>query len=320
MNKTLAGTDAACVLSVNISEEKGTIKHPVPMITLNERGIEQDAHAGGWHRQISLLSEEMIKLFETEIGRAMHPGEFAENITLRGNNLRNISVLDHLLLGDAELEVTQRGKKCHGDGCAIFREVGKCVMPKEGIFCKVIKGGVVKPGDTITFIPRVLRFKIITMSDRASCGEYEDRSGPMIGALLEEFFNGTPWRTNVEAIILPDDAARLKTELDRAYEEKVDVIITTGGTGIGPRDITPEVVRDSIEKELPGVMEHIRVKYGSQKPNALLSRSVAGTKGRTAVFALPGSVNAVKEYMEEIFKILEHLIFMLNGLDNHGNR
>jgi len=140
------------VVSVNISEEKGVIKKPVEQIVLNDKGVQDDAHAGDWHRQVSLLAKESIDKFEKVIGRKLAYGEFAENITTEGVILYEMKPGDKLLIGETELEVTQIGKKCHGDGCAIFTQVGKCVMPKEGIFAKVIKTGQVNPGDSIEYI------------------------------------------------------------------------------------------------------------------------------------------------------------------------
>lgn len=140
------------VISVNISEKKGTIKTPRKSITLNEKGIENDAHAGDWHRQVSLLAEESVRKFEKKLGRPMEYGEFAENITTKGIVLYETKPGDKFAIGESLLEVTQIGKKCHGSGCEIFRIVGSCVMPKEGIFCKVIKGGVILPGDKMEYI------------------------------------------------------------------------------------------------------------------------------------------------------------------------
>jgi len=142
------------VISVNISEEKGVIKKPVAKIVLNEKGVVNDAHAGDWHRQVSLLAKESIKKFEAVLGRELEYGEFAENITTEGITLYEMKPGDKIFIGETELEVTQIGKKCHGDGCAIFSQVGKCVMPKEGIFAKVLKTGEVKPGDKIKYIPQ----------------------------------------------------------------------------------------------------------------------------------------------------------------------
>jgi len=139
------------VLSVNISKEKGVIKKPVDQIVITENGIENDAHAGDWHRQISLLAKESIDKFEEVLGRKLEFGEFAENITTEGITLYTMKPGDKLFIGDVEMEVTQIGKKCHGDGCAIFSQVGKCVMPKEGIFAKVIKTGTIKPGNEIIY-------------------------------------------------------------------------------------------------------------------------------------------------------------------------
>lgn len=305
------------ILSVNISSEKGTIKKPVPEITLNHLGVMEDAHAGAWHRQVSLLGKESVDRFSREAGRAIAFGEFAENITTEGIELVKTSPLDRFVGEQVELEVTQIGKECHGTSCAIFREVGNCVMPKEGIFARVIRQGSLKAGDVLEYVPRILRFHVITLSDRASKGQYVDRSGPRIIEILNRHFEGKPRRIELNHAVIPDDASSLKVMIERTVYDEVDVIITTGGTGIGPRDITVETVKPMLDKEIPGIMEMIRVKYGAEKPNALLSRGVAGLMAGTLIYTLPGSVRAVNEYMTEILKTLEHLIYMRHGLDVH---
>lgn len=312
-------SQTGAVISVNISTETGIIKTPVPEIVIDERGIQGDAHAGDWHRQVSLLAAESIERFGEESERRFNWGEFAENITTRGLDLTRLALLDRLTIAETgvELEVSQIGKKCHGDGCAIYREVGQCVMPKEGIFCRVVQGGVLKPGSPITHTPRPLRIRTITLSDRASRGEYADRSGPAILKRLEEHFAGSRRCIEVDDSILPDDAAQLEQALRDACAAGADVIFTTGGTGVGPRDITPDVVGAMADKIIPGIMEHIRLKYGAQKPNALLSRSVAAVAGATLIYTLPGSVRAVDEYMVEILKTVEHLFYTLHSLDTH---
>lgn len=142
------------IISVNISEQKGTVKHPCDSILLNSQGVEGDAHAGKWHRQVSMLGIESIARFEEQSGRKLHYGEFAENITTQGMELYKTQPGDRFVGDEVELEVTQIGKKCHGTACAIFVEVGDCVMPREGIFCKVIKGGRLAPGMELTYFPK----------------------------------------------------------------------------------------------------------------------------------------------------------------------
>jgi len=142
------------VVSVNISEKKGTIKVPVESIELTTTGVLNDAHAGKWHRQVSLLAKESNEKFALEAKRVVAYGEFAENITTEGIVLYKTIPGDRLIIGETELEITQIGKKCHGDNCAIFREIGSCVMPKEGIFARVIKGGIIQAGDTMIYIPQ----------------------------------------------------------------------------------------------------------------------------------------------------------------------
>jgi len=305
------------VVSVNISDGKGTPKRPAPRVVVTVHGIEGDAHSGAWHRQISLLSEEAINRFSNELGRQIKPGDFAENITTSGLDLRQIRIRDHLRLGEVEVEVTQLGKKCHGDGCAIFRDTGKCVMPREGIFSRVIKTGSIEPGAVVKHLARPVEILVITLSDRASRGEYEDRSGPKLREFLEKHFLNSPFRANIKGLLLADEADALRETIKTTVGSGVDIIFTTGGTGIGPRDIAPDVILPFLDKEIPGIMEHIRLKYGQSKPSALLSRSVAGMIGATLIFALPGSVKAVEEYMTEILVNLEHCLLMLAGIDAH---
>lgn len=305
------------ILSVNTSEQKGTIKKPVDQIELTHNGVNGDAHAGHWNRQVSLLGTESIVKFEAEAKRKVIPGEFAENITTSGMDIWTAHPLDRFTSGDIEMEVTQIGKECHGSSCAIFKEVGNCVMPKEGIFCRVLSPGILKAGMELEYHPKMYRILVITLSDRASAGEYEDKSGVRIQELLKDFFGSGNLHHFIHYSLIPDDQYKLEELLHKAKEELVDLVITTGGTGIGPRDFTPDVVKRMLDKEIPGIMEMIRMKYGAAKPAALASRSVAGVMGKSLVFTLPGSVRAVNEYMAEISASLIHLLYMLHGLDTH---
>ena len=305
------------VLSVNTSEKKRTLKMPVDSIQLTEIGVVGDAHSGKWHRQVSLLATESIAKFSEEAGRNIKYGEFAENITTEGLLLHECRPLDRFRNDEIELEVTQIGKKCHGDNCSIFREVGNCVMPKEGIFARVIRNGNLKAGDQFEYLPKVINIHIITLSDRASAGEYADKSGPQIKNLAETFFSGIKRQTIFTNQLIPDDPKKLSLLIKSAILQDADVIFTTGGTGIGPRDFTPETVRLLLDKEIPGIMELIRVKYGMEKPAALLSRGVAGVAVKTLIYTLPGSVKAVTEYCHEILPTIEHSMYMIEGIDSH---
>ena len=306
------------IVSVNISKEKGTIKVPIESGLITKYGIAEDAHAGKWHRQISLLAIESIDKFGEQAKRNFNYGEFAENITTRGISLLNTAPLDILKFENFILEVTQLGKKCHGGSCAIYREVGNCVMPKEGIFGRVLQQGNIKVGMKGVWQPKIFNIKVITLSDRASEGVYEDLSGPAITKSLKSFFEEKNRKYQIENILIPDDEEKLILLLNEAIDSRADFIFTTGGTGIGKRDITPDVILKFSDKEIPGIMDMIRIKYGENIPAALLSRSVAATKNETAIFALPGSVKAVNEYLIEIQKNMLHILYMLKGLDIHG--
>ena len=140
----------AVVTAVNISERKGVPKHEVGSIELKiGHGIVGDAHAGDWHRQISLLAEESVDTMRAVCPIALDAGIFAENINTRGIELRTLPVGTHLRVGETELAATQIGKQCHND-CEIKRATGKCVMPTEGIFAVVVKEGRVQAGDVYT--------------------------------------------------------------------------------------------------------------------------------------------------------------------------
>ena len=139
------------VIAVCISERKGTQKTEVPEIRLvPDWGIENDAHAGKWHRQVSLLAIEKIEAFR-EKGADVDFGAFGENIIVEGFDLRSLPVGTRFRIGDALLELTQIGKECHSH-CAIYHQVGDCIMPREGVFTVVLEGGVVKAGDEIELI------------------------------------------------------------------------------------------------------------------------------------------------------------------------
>ncbi|SHE45750.1 cyclic pyranopterin phosphate synthase [Tissierella praeacuta DSM 18095] len=140
------------VLSINISDKKGVVKEPIKEgLFIENSGLENDAHSGNWHRQVSLLGIESFEKMENQGIEGLVPGVFAENITTEGIILYELPVGTKLIIGETIQEVTQIGKECH-TGCAIAKKVGKCVMPKEGIFTKVLKGGLIKEGDIIEII------------------------------------------------------------------------------------------------------------------------------------------------------------------------
>ena len=142
----------ATVTAVCISEIKGVIKTPVPEIFVKvNHGVVGDAHAGEWHRQVSLLGDESVDKLRDKIPE-LNAGVFAENILTRGMCLYELPIGTKLRAGGALLEVTQIGKECHNSGCAIKKQTGDCVMPREGIFASVLEEGVIKPGDSIEVV------------------------------------------------------------------------------------------------------------------------------------------------------------------------
>ena len=134
------------VIAICVSEKKGTSKSMIDeAIVIKDFGIKNDAHAGKWHRQVSLLALEKIEDFRSK-GAKVDFGAFGENLVVEGIELNKLPIGQKLKIGEIELEVTQIGKKCH-DKCAIYYQVGQCIMPSNGIFTKVLKGGKIKVGD-----------------------------------------------------------------------------------------------------------------------------------------------------------------------------
>lgn len=305
------------IVSVNVSAAKGTSKNPVGDAEICAHGIGGDAHAGRGARQVSLLSIESIERFGDEEGRSILPGEFAENLTIKGLSADGIKPLDKFVIGGAQLEVTQIGKACHGGTCAIFREIGRCVMPAEGLFTRVIHPGIVRQGDRGHYERKTYTVRIITVSDRAFSGEYDDKTGPATEKILVDFFAERGWNSQIDRTVVPDELEKIDGEIMRALSGGADVIFAAGGTGIGPRDVTPEALSAWIEKPMPGVVEAIRAKFAESNPRALLSRAVAGAAGDCLIYAVPGSVRGATEYTSEILKTLEHAMYMVRGIDVH---
>ena len=297
------------IKAVCVSEKKGTAKKNIgTSVVIENYGLENDAHAGNWHRQVSLLSYEAVELFRAR-GAKVEDGAFGENLLVEGFDFKTYPVGTIFKCNDVVLEITQIGKQCHSE-CEIFHMVGDCIMPREGVFARVLHGGTVSAGDEL-YIDDKPRFRagVITASDKASCGERKDLSGPAICEMLSE--NGYEI---VRTIILPDDEDALYEEIVRfCDEDRADVLFTTGGTGFSPRDCTPEATMRAAEKNAPGIAEAIRAYSLTVTPRAMLSRAVSAIRNRTLIINLPGSVKAVRESLEFILPSLAHGIEIMRG-------
>ncbi|MBO6129938.1 MAG: MOSC domain-containing protein [Pseudobutyrivibrio sp.] len=300
------------VRAICISEHRGTQKHQVDRAHfIVNHGIEGDAHAGNWHRQVSLLSYDKVVEFNKR-GADVNHGDFGENLVVEGIDFRELPVGSVFSLGTVKLKMTQIGKECHSH-CAIFNRVGECIMPHEGVFAEVIQEGIVQVGDILKVElaseDRPFTAAVITMSDKSFKGERVDESGPAAVAILQE--NGYEV---VETLILPDEEEKLKQQLIRLSDgRQVDLIITSGGTGFSLRDRTPEATKAVAERNASGIAEYIRMKSAEITPRAMLSRGVSVIRGKTIIINLPGSTKAVKESMGFIMEGLDHGIRILRG-------
>ena len=302
------------VIAVCISEKKGTVKIPIPSVNIiKDYGLENDAHAGS-QRQVSLLSYESFMEFKKlNEGRVdINPGVFGENLLVEGYDLKSLKIGTRFKCGEAVLELMQIGKKCHS-GCEISKIAGKCIMPVEGVFAKVVVGGEVKEGDLFEIISEPQRAPyracVITASDRSYKGEREDLSGPKIVEMVK-----AQGYEVIDYKVLPDDEDILTDELIRMSDElKPDVIFTTGGTGFSPRDHMPEATKKVAHRDAPGIAEAIRAYSLKITPNAMLSRGASVIRNKTLIVNLPGSPKAVKECLEYILPSFEHGLGILRG-------
>lgn len=307
------------LIAICTSEKRGTQKTEVDDAVLKEGwGIEGDAHAGKWHRQVSLLSYEKIEDFRAK-GAKVDFGAFGENLVVEGFDLRTVPVGTRIQIGEAVLELTQIGKECHSH-CEIYKAMGECIMPKEGVFARVVKGARICRGDEVELIPmeREAPFTaaVLTLSDQGYAGKREDVSGPLIEKILCE--NGYQV---IETHILPDERRLLEQQLCRlADQRQVNVIFTTGGTGFSQRDVTPEATIAVCDRMANGIADAIRQYSLTITGRAMLSRAVSGIRKKTLIVNLPGSPKAVKESLEYVLPYLGHGLGILRGTEGEcGN-
>lgn len=307
------------VKAVCISKERGTEKNNINSAVIIENyGIENDAHAGDWHRQISLLSYNEVEKFRAK-GADVTDGAFGENLLVAGIDFKKLPIGTLFHCNGVKLELTQIGKDCHSH-CNIFNRVGDCIMPREGVFAKVLHGGIISAGDTMTVeLPSTdaaLTAAVITLSDKGSRGERIDTSGPRAVKILKE-----AGYKIIETVILPDEQPLIQRELIRiADQRQVNLIITTGGTGFSMRDCTPEATMAVATRNAPGIAEAIRAESMKITKSAMLSRGVSVIRNKTLIVNLPGSEKAVAESLDIILSGLEHGIRILTGTASECGR
>ena len=302
--------EAICTAAV-----KGGKKLPQQAVRFAaNHGIEGDAHAGPWHRQVSVLAAEDIDEMRQRALPGVKAGDFAENLVLSGIELGGLGLGSRLRLGgEAELRVTQLGKQCHRR-CVIYAETGDCIMPRLGVFARVVQTGTVAVGDSVEAIEcvprRTFQAVILTISDRCSRGETTDTAGPAVERLLVGSIDAHVYA----AEIIPDDRGRIAERL-RHYSDghSIDLVLAVGGTGFAPRDVTPEAVREVIERPTPGLDEAMRRASMEKTPAAMLSRAVSGIRSGTLIVSLPGSERGAVENLQAIVAALGHGLAKLRG-------
>lgn len=301
-----------------ISTRKGTVKQPVSEAVLKQdHGILGDAHAGDWHRQVSLLDTADIDSMRNR-GYDLQPGAFGENLAVSGLDFGQLGIGSLIGIGGVELELTQIGKVCH-HRCAIYDVTGDCIMPHAGLFARVNRGDELTPGMQVTIarlVPRAtIQAAVLTVSDRGAAGESIDTAGPACVRILEEKLAAHVAWTG----IVPDSKREITEAVKRTAVKGVDLFLTVGGTGCGPRDRTPEATREFIDREVPGLAEAMRLESMKITPHAMLQRGVCGIYGSTLIINLPGSEKAACENLAVILPALKHAVDLLRGKTAHDD-
>jgi molybdopterin adenylyltransferase len=209
--------------------------------------------------------------------------------------------------------VTQIGKVCH-TRCAIFHQTGDCIMPRLGLFARVLAGGLVCNGDPVDIlevVPReVYQAVVLTISDRCSRGEATDTAGPAVAGRLADVLRAHIYTTR----IIPDEQPQIEAALRHfADGHSIDLVLAVGGTGFAPRDVTPEAVAAVVQRPTPGLDEAMRRASAGRTPHAVLSRAFSGIRGGTLIVSLPGSERAAVENLDAILPALGHGLAKLRG-------
>lgn len=310
-------TDAV-VKHVCTSRKRGTVKRTVDAArVIADHGLQGDAHAGHWHRQVSLLDEADIATMRTQ-GLEVAPGAYGENLVVEGLDLESLGIGTLLTVNDVRLEITQIGKVCH-TRCAIYYRSGDCIMPRAGLFARALTDGTVRPGDAVTVEERVpretLQAAVVTVSDSCADGTAKDTAGPAAATLLEEHLLARVAWKGIE----PDDRDRLVDRLEDLSSRGLDLVLTVGGTGCGPRDVTPEATRAVLDREVPGLAEAMRAASARLTPHAMLQRGVAGIRRSTLILNLPGSRKGATENLRVVLPALGHAVELLREDHTHAN-
>ena len=240
-------------------------------------------------------------------GVAQAPGAFGENLAVDGVPLSELGLGSRLRIGTtAELTISQIGKQCHTP-CAIYASAGDCIMPRTGLFARATRDGEIQPGDAVVVVEQIPRslFQVVvlTISDRCSRGEATDTAGPAVVALLNDAGAYHLYRHKV----LPDEQAVIEETLRHYCDgHGIDLVLTIGGTGFSPRDVTPEATRAVVERFAPGLDEAMRAASVAKTPFAALSRGASGIRGSTLIVNLPGSEKGAVENLSAILPALPH--------------
>jgi len=294
--------------AICVSETKGMRKAPVGSVHfLSNHGIQGDAHAGPWHRQVSLLAAEDIERIHRQRLPDLSPGDFAENLIVSGLDLKTCGLGTQLCLGkEVILRLSQIGKVCHTP-CRIFYMTGECAMPGLGLFARVEQGGRVSVGDPVKCDCKVDRdlYQAVVMTVSDSQGATEGALGPAVAQVLETRLASHVYR----CITVPDERDPIEERLQHYCNgHSIDLVVIVGGPRSSSRDSASEATCKVIDRLTPGLDESMRLASATQA-----SHAVSGICKSTVVLNLSGSQHAVTEHLGAIVDALHHELAKLRS-------
>ena len=303
------------VEAICVSIKKGEKKSPRPSARLvGNHGIEGDAHAGPWHRQVSLLAAEDIETMRRRALPDLKSGDFAENLVVSGVDIGALGLGSRLQVGvEVDLTVTQLGKACH-HRCAIFYQTGDCIMPRLGLFARVLRGGTVSVGDTAVVLQTVPRKKlqavILSLSDSCARGEANDTAGPAVERFLESCLQAHVYASER----IPEDRDKIAARL-RHYSNwhSVDIVLVVGGTGFSPSDMLPEAETAVMEWPTAHLDDSLQCLSREMTPMALFPRGTSAIRNGTLIVGLPGLERGSVQDVRTVLPSFAQVVAKLRG-------
>ena len=299
------------ILSVNIAKMPNTPKHSVAKVNLIKIGIVGDGTAGNHGKQINVLTEESIEKISRLQKKPFHYGDLGENITVQGLDTNEINLFDQIHIENQDSHIILEISALNEIFLNKYENIPKQDL---GFCCRVIEGGTLRADEKACLLTRKLKIKLLNLYTQDLKRSLIEENNALINTSIEKFGFEQKWNHEISNETLLIKPEKIKEFLIKDIDN-YDIVLISGGIGIGNKDLVPETITGLDLKIIPGIMEIIRPKNFLHNPSSITQRSIAAIKNRTIIFCIPGDFDSVQIYMEEIKGILNDLIFQIKTLD-----